>query len=148
MGEASFGILGTLEVSVAGEQVEISAMQLRRLLTRLLLSPGRAVAHAELLECMWPDGDLDAAGPADPAATLRVYASRLRRILPSAIGPHVDVRGYRVDVEPDDVDGERFERRLARASERLATDPAGATAELRAALSLWRGPAIAELRDE
>src|SRR5579863_8229980 len=99
MGEATFGILGTLEVTVAGEPVEISAMQLRRLLTRLLLSPGRAVGHGELLDCMWPEGDLDAAGPADPAATLRVYASRLRRVLPSVAGPHVDARGYRIDIE-------------------------------------------------
>jgi predicted ATPase/DNA-binding SARP family transcriptional activator len=145
---ARFGILGTLEVLVGGVPVEVGAMQQRRLLGRLLLSPGRQVSQSELFECMWPEADGDSrAAPADPVAALRVYVSRLRRLLPAGVGPLVDVRGYRLDVAADDVDAERFGRLVGDAS-RLSEDPAAAAATLRTALGLWRGPALAEVREE
>ncbi len=87
-------------------------------------------------------------GPKDPPRTLRVYASRLRRILSDEVGPHVGVGGYKVEVEPDEVDAQRFEELSAAAASRLVDDPAGAASRLRAALQLWRGPALAEFREE
>jgi predicted ATPase/DNA-binding SARP family transcriptional activator len=145
MTRACFGILGTLDVRVADTQLEINAMQLRRLLCVLLLAPGRPVSQATLAECMWPETDgTTTAGPRDPLATLRVYSSRLRRLLPARVGPHGDVRGYRLDVGQDEVDAQRFEELL---SQKVA-DPAQAATTLREALRLWRGPALAEFSDE
>jgi hypothetical protein len=44
------GILGPLEVTVSGEPIEISAMQLRRFLCLLLIAPGRPVPTSVVLE--------------------------------------------------------------------------------------------------
>jgi DNA-binding SARP family transcriptional activator len=89
-----------------------------------------------------------AAGPAGQLHALQSLVSRLRGVLgdPALLisGP----AGYRLIVEPDAVDAIRFER-LARAG-RLSyaqSRPAEAAATLREALSLWRGPALADVRE-
>jgi predicted ATPase/DNA-binding SARP family transcriptional activator len=147
VGAARFGILGTLQVVVDGAAVPIEALQLRRLVACLLLAPGRPVANRDLVECLWPDVD-GAARPRDPDATLRVYASRLRTMLPPGVGLPRDVRGYRLEVERDDVDAGCFEQLLASATAGAPGDPATAAGRLREALSLWRGGALSEFRDE
>jgi DNA-binding SARP family transcriptional activator len=145
LARACFGILGTLEVRVADTPIDINAKQLRRLLCALLLRPGHPVSQATLVECMWPDSDgSTTARPHDPLATLRVYSSRLRRLLPAEAGPHGDVRGYRLAAGKDEVDAERFEELLSKS----AGDTAQAATTLADALRLWRGPALAEFSDE
>lgn len=146
---ASFGILGTLEVRVGGEPVAVKAMQQRRLLCVLLLSPGRPVPHGVLAECLWPDdGDAKSLRPRDPGAAVRVYASRLRPMLPKTVGLHGDQRGYSLGVAGDDVDAARFEALVSGAARDLSSDSGRATAVLGEALALWRGPALSEFRDE
>jgi len=147
MGQAQFGILGTLEVRVAELPLRLSAAQLRRLASSLVLTPGRPVRHDVLVEQLWP-GDGPEARPQDPLATLRVYASRLRKLLPAGTGPHVDVNGYRITLDKGDVDAERFEAKVTASAEHLPHDPGGAAAALHEALGLWRGPALLEFRDE
>jgi predicted ATPase/DNA-binding SARP family transcriptional activator len=145
---AYFGILGTLEVRVAGRAVEVKGTQLRRLACILLLSAGRPVSLPSLCESMWPDESYaDERGPKDPVATLRVYASRLRAVLPAHIGPHADPGAYRLEADRDDSDAGRFEALMVAASS-SAADPGQAASTLRAALDLWRGPSLAEFRAE
>ena len=56
--------------------------------------------------------------------------------------------GYVLEVEADRVDVGRFERLLGEGREALARGAAGLAAErLGAALALWRGPALADVRD-
>jgi predicted ATPase/DNA-binding SARP family transcriptional activator len=144
---ARFGILGNLEVTDVGVPVVIAFPQLRRMLCRLLLSPGRTVSKEALYECLWPSGGGDGEGPTDPAATLRLYLSRLRRALPGSVPVRSDGSGYRLDVDRDRVDAARFEVLLAASS--VSDGAPGTTIELtREALGLWRGDALAEFRDE
>ena len=54
-----------------------------------------------------------------------------------------------LEVMPDELDLDRFERLLALGREHLADGDAGQAArDFRAALALWRGPALADLRFE
>ena len=128
----------------------VTTTQLRRFLCILLLSQGRPVSATAISDCIWPDGDeIALAGrPKDPLATVRVYASRLRRLLPEEAGPHADARGYRLDFNRDDLDADRFEELLAAGSSLLVDSPGPAATALREGLSLWRGEALAEFRDE
>jgi YVTN family beta-propeller protein len=82
-----------------------------------------------------------------PAAqkTLQVYVSRLRRTLGNGL---LETRagGYALGLAPDQLDSERFERTVDQARRVLNSgDPERAATMLRVALSLWRGPPLADL---
>ncbi|XVV04474.1 ATP-binding protein [Actinosynnema sp. CA-248983] len=124
-----FAILGPLEVRTdAGEVVAVGGPKPRALLTALLLDAGRVV---------------DFGGESANAVQARV--SRLRRGLPDGLIEFTG-GGYRIVVDPDDVDVHRFER-LAREGRRLLGAGAAdaAVSVLREALGLWRGPALVDL---
>ncbi|MFG2039489.1 BTAD domain-containing putative transcriptional regulator [Dactylosporangium sp. NPDC048998] len=129
-----FGILGPLEVrDDAGAPVAVGGPKPRALLTRLLLEAGRVVAPERL--------------GGESANALQAQVSRLRRALPG--GPvEFTGGGYRIAVDPQDVDAHRFER-LARDGRQLLAggDFGTAAGVLREALDLWRGPALADLPD-
>jgi predicted ATPase/DNA-binding SARP family transcriptional activator len=148
MSQTRIGILGTLEVEVGGDRVDLSAMQLRRMLSILVLSAGRPVAGDTLEEWLWPSEGFDEKRPKDPPATVRIYASRLRRLIPDRLGRSDEGAGYRLEIERSDVDANRFEDALALAAPLVEGDPERAAVTLTDALMLWRGPAIVEFRDE
>ncbi|MEV6987082.1 BTAD domain-containing putative transcriptional regulator [Sphaerisporangium sp. NPDC051017] len=137
------GVLGSLVLDTAAGPTRVGGARLRVLLARLALDAGRAVRPASLVEALWGEAVPDA-----PLHALQSLVSRLRRVLGHpgllTLGP----AGYRLAVEPDAVDAVRFER-LARAGRRLyaRSRPAEAAATLREALSLWRGPALADVRE-
>jgi len=134
-----FGILGALEVwSDAGEVVAVGGPRPRAVLVMLLLDAGRVVPVERLVAGQYGD-----APPADATNAIQAQVSRLRRTIP---GVEFDGGGYRLAAEPDDVDALRFER-LARDGRRLlaAGDHLRARRQLREALALWRGPALADL---
>jgi predicted ATPase/DNA-binding SARP family transcriptional activator len=143
-----FGILGSLEVRSGSETIEIAPMQLRRLLCILLLAPGRPVPTSTVIECLWPSDDASVVQPTNATKTLRIYASRLRGHLPDTAGPKFDVRGYWLGVSEEHVDAGRFEDLLRLAAKCPDADPASSAEHLRDALTLWRGPALADCRDE
>ncbi|WP_197048669.1 BTAD domain-containing putative transcriptional regulator [Streptosporangium roseum] len=142
-GRVRVGILGSLVLDTATGPTRVGGARLRALLARLVLDAGRAVQPAALAEALWGES-----APADHLHALQSLVSRLRRVLddPGLLtsGP----AGYRLAVEPDAVDAVRFER-LARAGRRAHAQsrPAEAAAILREALSLWRGPALADVRE-
>src|SRR5207248_2234399 len=81
----------------------------------------------------------------DATNALQSLVSRLRRSLRSGNGSVLESHpaGYRLVVERDDVDVYRFEQLAARGRDELKSgQPAAASATLRAALELWRGPAM------
>ncbi|GIH80008.1 BTAD domain-containing putative transcriptional regulator [Planobispora longispora] len=137
------GILGPLVLETAAGPARVGGARLRALLTRLVLDAGRSVRPATLAEALWGEE-----APADHLHALQSLVSRLRRVLgdPGLLtsGP----AGYRLAVEPDAVDAVRFER-LVREGRRshAQSRPAEAAAALREALSLWRGPALADVRE-
>ncbi|WP_027341077.1 BTAD domain-containing putative transcriptional regulator [Hamadaea tsunoensis] len=132
-------ILGPLEVVVDGRPAELGGARLRVLLARLALTPGRMVSTEALADALW-----SGAPPADQLNALQSVVSRLRRILPADAVKLVP-GGYRLDLPPEAVDAEVFERlaREGRASLR-GGDPQRAAGLLTQALALWRGPALAD----
>ncbi|HEY2542506.1 MAG TPA: BTAD domain-containing putative transcriptional regulator [Gaiellaceae bacterium] len=121
-------ILGPLEVLEDGRALELGGPKQRAVLAMLALHANRAVTLDQLAEAVWDDDPPDSARKA-----LQVYASQLRKVL----GPGRLVTtggGYRLRVDPDELDLVRFERL------RDAGDP-------EAALSLWRGGALADLTE-
>jgi predicted ATPase/DNA-binding SARP family transcriptional activator len=139
-----FRILGSIEADDHGRVLELGGMRERTLLARLLLSANLVVSADRLAEDLW-SGD----PPPHGMATLRVYISRLRRVL----GPHAGALqtrapGYRLNVGEDELDAARFDRLVRAAEADLAADRAEAAAlTLREALDLWRGPALSEVAD-
>src|SRR5262245_1943089 len=103
----------------------------RALLAQLLLQPNQPVSTDRLIDGIWGE-----APPASAQNALQVHVHALRNAL-GADRIVTRAPGYLVRVEPDELDVERFER-LAQA---------GAD-DLREALALWRGPALADLAYE
>ncbi|MFG3689747.1 BTAD domain-containing putative transcriptional regulator [Micromonospora sp. NPDC047740] len=143
----SFGVLGTMELRVAGRAAAPLAPAVRALLARLVLAAGRVVSADALADALWGDQL-----PADATNALQLRVSKLRRAL-AAAGAGGDLLvtrapGYQLAVAPDAVDAYRFERLLERARTATTGDgPAAALACFDEALGLWRGPALADVGD-
>jgi predicted ATPase len=130
------GILGSFEVRTDnGAVADVPGARLRALLIALALEPGRVVAKATLIDWIWGEQP-----PAGTANALQRLVSRLRKALPDElIEGHLG--GYRLMVEPDEVDAVRFERLVAQARDAQGSRRVQL---LREALGLWRGPAMAD----
>ncbi len=138
-----FGILGPLRIQVGEMETTLAAGRERTLLAVLLLHPNEVVPVERLAEALWG---------ADPPSTMRAQVhscvSRLRRALRAAgvAGGVVatDPAGYLARVDADDLDALVFARHVV--AGRAAADAGeldAARDRLRAALALWRGPALA-----
>ncbi|MCG5214358.1 BTAD domain-containing putative transcriptional regulator [Streptosporangium soli] len=138
-----FDILGPLEVRTAdGEPVPVGGRLTRSLLVLLLLEAGRTVSVHRLVDVQYGERP-----PAGAANALQAQVSRLRRRLPAGL-VEFHGAGYRLAIDPDDVDAHRFERLAAEGRRLLAAGhhaPAGAL--LGEAVTLWRGPALTDLTD-
>jgi predicted ATPase/DNA-binding SARP family transcriptional activator len=125
-------LLGAFQVSRGGAVLPIPGARLQGLLVRLALAGGRAVEPGVLVDAIWAEEP-----PSGPAAALQTLVSRLRRALTSADVLQV-AGGYRLAVDPADVDALRFEQLAATGRERLRTgDPEAAGAALAEAEALW-----------
>jgi basic membrane lipoprotein Med (substrate-binding protein (PBP1-ABC) superfamily)/DNA-binding SARP family transcriptional activator len=143
-----FRILGALEVAHAGASIELGPPKQRALLAVLLLHVGEVVSVDRLVDSLWPDG-----GPRTAAHSIQIYVSELRK----ALRQHSDrdtiitkAPGYALIVDPVEVDARRFEQLIDVAADHSQRrDDASASAALREAIGLWRGPALADfLYDE
>jgi DNA-binding SARP family transcriptional activator/tetratricopeptide (TPR) repeat protein len=139
-------ILGPLEVySDGGRKLDLAGKQ-RALLAVLLLHPNEAVSTDRLIDALWGAEPPDTAGKA-----LQVYVSRLRKLLEPEGKGLLATRppGYALDLGGHALDLHRFERLRAEANQAIAkSNPATAEAKLREALSLWRGPPLADFAFE
>src|SRR6266540_371912 len=135
-----FRLLGPLEVAEAGERLALPAGQPRALLARLLLDANRALSADVLVDSIWGE-----APPPSARKVLQAYVSQLRKVLG---GDRIETHaaGYVVRVRPPELDLARFEA-LTEAAQ-TAAEPARRSSLLADALSLWRGPPLAEFRDE
>ncbi|MFD5252077.1 BTAD domain-containing putative transcriptional regulator [Streptomyces bobili] len=138
-----YRILGTTQaLRTDGTPVAVGGARLRALLTVLALRAGRAVPVDLLVEEVWA-GD----PPADAPAALQALVGRLRRAVGADAVASAD-GGYRLTAPPDAVDLHRFERLTADGLRALTDgDPAEAAVLLDDALTLWQGPALADLPD-
>ncbi|WP_192809153.1 BTAD domain-containing putative transcriptional regulator [Actinomadura montaniterrae] len=132
------GILGPLSVrDEAARPVEVSGPRLRALLVRLAAEAGRPVSAERLLDDLW-----DGAPPAGGGNALQALVSRLRGVAGRDLVEH-GPGGYRLGIDPGEVDAVAFERAVAAA--RKESDPDRRADGLRRALDLWRGPALADV---
>ena len=124
-----FRILGPLEVLENGRRLELGGAKQRALLAVLLLHANEVVSTDRLIDALWEED-----APETGRKALQVYVSQLRKVLGKE---RIATRppGYRLGVEPDELDLARFQRLLEE----------GHPGE---ALSLWRGPPLAEFAYE
>lgn len=120
-----FRILGPVEVVDGERVVALAGAKHRALLAMLLLHANEVVSTERLIDALWEGNPPETARKA-----LQVYVSQLRKALGT---DRLQTRapGYLVALEEDELDLARFQRLAA------AGNP-------REALSLWRGPPLAE----
>ena len=148
------GLLGPIEAREAsGARLEIPGGRPLTLLALLLTRRDDVVSSDVATEVLWPDRP-----PRDPRNALQLAVSRLRRALAGGAGsaarPAPDVvvgvaGGYALRLPAGWVDADRFETLAQAGRAQLArNEAADAAGTLRGALSMWRGPAFADVRDE
>jgi DNA-binding SARP family transcriptional activator len=134
-----FRLLGPLEAWDGDRQVDLGGQRQRSLLALLLLSANRVVPTDTLVDALWGEEP-----PRTATTSLHNAVSQLRR----ALGPDVlQTRppGYVLQVPPGGLDLVEFERLLERAR---SEPPEQRSRTLREALSLWGGPALADVAFE
>jgi DNA-binding SARP family transcriptional activator len=137
-----YRILGPLEVRVGNRAIELRGARQRELLAVLLLHANEVVSSDRLIDELWP-GD----PPPTAAKVIQNSVSQLRKLLE----PEVLVTrspGYLLLLQPGELDADRFQRMVEQARADLSANAAAEAAEqLREALALWRGPALADFAD-
>ena len=145
-----FAILGPLEVLAGSERVHVRRGLPRVLLTSLVLRAGDVVSVDTLIENLWGE-EL----PANPLNALQTQMSYLRKVLAvhESGGEVLQTvsGGYRLAATADEVDARRFERLVAEGRRLLDRGTSSALSaavdRFDAALSLWRGDAMADAVD-
>ncbi|MEO3775732.1 BTAD domain-containing putative transcriptional regulator [Micromonospora sp. B11E3] len=146
IGAIEFRVLGPVEVRVGNAPLDLGAAQLRTLVAALLLDANRVVPASTLVDRLWADKPV-----ASARGSLQAYVSRLRRLLDGAGVPAAEIlatrpSGYLLAVPETAVDVTGFERAVRAAHElRDAGRPADARQVLAEGLTLWRGPAYADI---
>ncbi|MFJ3964857.1 BTAD domain-containing putative transcriptional regulator [Streptomyces sp. NPDC090036] len=145
-------VLGPLSAEVNGGSIVPTAGKPRQVLSLLALYPGRVIPVPTLMEEIWGTQP-----PQSALTTLQTYILQLRRRLGTAMGPGApggakDVLatrhgGYLLQVPEESVDVHHYER-LAREGQSAfeSGDDRVSADRLRAALDLWRGPALVDVR--
>lgn len=141
-----FFVLGPLLVRKRDRVVPVPRGKERVVLATLLLNAGRVVSIDELAESAW-----GAEPPRSACVTLQNYVKRLRQSL-GADGRtriHTEPPGYRLAVDVDEFDVLVFEA-LVRGVRAAARDCwwRAVAEQARAALSLWRGQALVDIRSD
>ena len=145
-----FRILGPLEALDGQQRVALGGSKRRAVLALLLVHANETLSTDRMIDELWGDNP-----PAAAAKTLQVHISRLRKALgggSAAGGADVVVtrdRGYVLELDPEQLDAGRFERLVAEGRTELdGGNPGAALSTLDQALSLWRGPPLADLAYE
>lgn len=141
-----FCLLGPLLVQCDGEVLAVRRGKERTVLAALLLEANRIVSVDELAETLWGHTP-----PTSARVTIQNYVKRLRQALGQAGRARITThpRGYRITVNPDELDVSRFENLLAAARTAGRTgswDQAAAMAA--AALALWRDEALVDVESD
>jgi DNA-binding SARP family transcriptional activator/tetratricopeptide (TPR) repeat protein len=141
-----FQILGPLAIAGADGPVRLGHRREQRVLAALLLDANRLVPLSRLVDAVWDDP------PPTATKAVRNAVSSLRAHLGGSEdgdgdGPIVThTAGYLLRVADGQLDAQVFEQRLVAVRRLTALGRRDAAlAELRVALELWRGPALAGL---
>jgi DNA-binding SARP family transcriptional activator len=135
-----FRILGPLEVVEEGRQLTLGGPRQRALLALLLTRANEVVSDDRLIDELW-----GARPPRTATNALQYHVSQLRKTLGPSKAIVTRKPGYLIRVAPHELDLLRFEQ-LVEEARRAPADQAARL--LNDALSLWRGPALADLASE
>jgi DNA-binding SARP family transcriptional activator len=134
-----FRLLGPLEVARDEGSLALGGTKQRSLLAMLMLHANQVVSTDRLIDALW-----GASPPFTCGKSIQVYVSRLRKAMAdNRLVTHAP--GYVLYVDPTELDLARFEQLVAEARR---APPESASAKLREALALWRGPPLADLAYE
>ncbi len=136
-----FRVLGPLEVREGDRVVEVRGAKQKLLLSMLLLHANEAVSNETLIDVIWGERPPDTARKA-----LQMHISQVRKLLGQEGGEPVIVTrspGYELRVDASRLDLARFEQGVREG--KRAGNPRETAERLRAALALWRGPALADV---
>src|SRR6266545_8108008 len=143
-----FLLLGPLEARQAGRPLRLGSIKHRVLLAKLLLHANQVVSTDELIDTVWGEQP-----PLTVRQSLQNHVASLRRAIEATGAPANPPRtlrtrdpGYLLEVDPDQLDLHRFRRLVDEG--RGTLDGGEATTALRLlheALSLWRGPVLADV---
>ncbi|HEU5473375.1 MAG TPA: BTAD domain-containing putative transcriptional regulator [Actinophytocola sp.] len=134
-------VLGPLDLVVGNRSLRIGGPKERTVLAALALKANRVTSMDHLVDAVW-----DSSPPTSARGQIQKCISGLRRLFGDAAQPG-EIRtcppGYLLDIPPGDLDSEEFTGLVAAAREHvLGGRIAQAADTLRAALALWRGPAL------
>ncbi|MFI9383700.1 BTAD domain-containing putative transcriptional regulator [Kutzneria sp. NPDC052558] len=136
-------MLGPIEVRAGGRRLSIGGPRQKKLLAVLLLNANRSLTLDRLVAELWEEP------PSSVRQQVHNSVGSLRRALaPAGSGLTLLTTdaGYQLNVAPASTDVEQFRGFVARAKEADAAGEAErAIADLRSALGLWRGEALAGL---
>ena len=145
-----FRILGPLEVAGVTGPLRLGGPKQRGVLAILLLRANQVVPVDEIASAIYGED-----APATAVAQIRDHVSQLRKLLfggeAAVDGSALETcaPGYRLHVDPEQLDAMRFEKRTREAAAALDRGEAGLAADwLREALGLWRGPPLADFAFE
>lgn len=134
-------VLGPLRVTSGGDVVCTPHAKERALLEALALRAGHAVPLVDLETALWGDEP-----PLSAGRSLQAHVAHLRRDL----GPERITReagGYRLDLDPNDVDATQMEILVAAGESAVRSDPPAARSWFGEAERLWRGEPLADLAE-
>jgi DNA-binding SARP family transcriptional activator len=139
-----FRVLGSLEVWIDGRLVQFPVPKRRILLVALLSQANTVVSVDRLTEWLWPHDP-----PSSAVSVVQTHISHVRRAIePNRAKPQLlltRASGYLLKVDADQLDALRFEHLVQLGRAQLSRGEfAAAAATLSEALTLWRGPALAD----
>jgi DNA-binding SARP family transcriptional activator len=139
-----FRLLGPLEVVGNNGPLPLRGAKQRALLALLLLHANETLPRDRLIDELWGESP-----PATAPKALQVYVSQLRKLLEPRRVLETTPTGYLLRLAPGQLDLDRFDSLRIDGRAALADCDAAEAARLFAeALSLWRGPALADLAYE
>ncbi|HZR49736.1 MAG TPA: BTAD domain-containing putative transcriptional regulator [Streptosporangiaceae bacterium] len=138
-----FRLLGPLEAVIDDRPVAIAAPRQQIALALLLLDAGHVVSVSRIVDALWGDNP-----PRTARSQVQITISTLRRLLGETVIA-TRLPGYLIQAAPDDIDLAIFEELTARGRAATADQRIDeARGDLRAALALWRGPALEGVQSE
>ncbi|MEV0422766.1 AfsR/SARP family transcriptional regulator, partial [Streptosporangium canum] len=143
-------VLGPLQAEINGRAVDLGTSRQRAVVARLVAAGGQVVSTDRFIDDLWRGQP-----PPKALAALQVYVSNLRRALEPDRPPRTPATmlvsaapGYRLRLEPEQVDAWVFPRLIDSAAGAIASGDGTRALDLAdRALALWQGPAYAEFAD-
>ena len=136
-----FRVLGPLEIVGEGVPIRLGGLREQAVMAMFLLQPDTIIPVERLVDAVWGDRP-----PATARAQIQICVSALRRLLGDPERIRTRNPGYLFRLGTDVLDARVFEQAAADGHTLLGRGRiTEAAAEFRRALSLWRGPALANV---